>query len=246
MAASPSPSKTWSRSTRYCPDTSICSCRLPAPCAAALTGSRATTRPSAVSSSCSASSSVPSALPTPRRPSSAFDHLRGPAHRPRLRHPGQHGPHPQSMRQGDGLLIRAAKTVALLELIQDVLPTDAKLVAQCLYDRWIAATGHRDHRRSGDTAPAQPARLLREDRLQDPVERRRGVGARAPRHPVPRETIGDGIKQALDFLLATRSSHVCRGAHFLGPAFSPTGRSHADSGFEISPPTRWCRSIFAF
>ena len=30
---------------------------------------------------------------------------------------------------------KAAKVVALLELIQDVLPTDAKLVAQCLYDR---------------------------------------------------------------------------------------------------------------
>ena len=32
-----------------------------------------------------------------------------------------------------GLLIRAAKAVALLELIQDMEPTDAKLVAQCLY-----------------------------------------------------------------------------------------------------------------
>ena len=36
---------------------------------------------------------------------------------------------------GDGLMVRAAKAVALLELIQDTLPTDAKLVAQCLYDR---------------------------------------------------------------------------------------------------------------
>ncbi len=34
-----------------------------------------------------------------------------------------------------GLLTRVAKAVALLELIQDTLPTDAKLVAQCLYDR---------------------------------------------------------------------------------------------------------------
>ena len=36
---------------------------------------------------------------------------------------------------GDGLMVRAAKAVALLELIQDTLPTDARLVAQCLYDR---------------------------------------------------------------------------------------------------------------
>jgi hypothetical protein len=35
----------------------------------------------------------------------------------------------------EGLMVRAAKTVALLELIQDNEPTDAKLVAQCLYDR---------------------------------------------------------------------------------------------------------------
>jgi hypothetical protein len=34
-----------------------------------------------------------------------------------------------------GLLVRAAKAVALLQLIQEKLPTDAKLVAQCLYDR---------------------------------------------------------------------------------------------------------------
>jgi hypothetical protein len=33
------------------------------------------------------------------------------------------------------LMVRAAKAVALLEQIQETLPTDAKLVAQCLYDR---------------------------------------------------------------------------------------------------------------
>jgi hypothetical protein len=36
---------------------------------------------------------------------------------------------------GDGLLVRAAKAVALLELIQETVPTDAKLVSQCLFDR---------------------------------------------------------------------------------------------------------------
>ncbi len=35
----------------------------------------------------------------------------------------------------DRLLVRAAKAVALLELIQEAIPTDARLVAQCLYDR---------------------------------------------------------------------------------------------------------------
>tara|TARA_R110002073_G_scaffold245043_3_gene407291 strand:- start:16717 stop:20331 length:3615 start_codon:yes stop_codon:yes gene_type:complete len=35
---------------------------------------------------------------------------------------------------GADLALRAAKAVALLELIQDTVPTDAKLVASCLYD----------------------------------------------------------------------------------------------------------------
>jgi hypothetical protein len=34
-----------------------------------------------------------------------------------------------------GLMVKAAKAVALLELIQDTVPTDAKLVAQSLYDK---------------------------------------------------------------------------------------------------------------
>ncbi len=38
-------------------------------------------------------------------------------------------------RKGQPLLVRAAKAVALLELIQETVPTDAKLVAQSLYDR---------------------------------------------------------------------------------------------------------------
>ena len=36
---------------------------------------------------------------------------------------------------GGGLMLRAAKAVALLELIQETDPTDAELVARCLYDR---------------------------------------------------------------------------------------------------------------
>ena len=35
----------------------------------------------------------------------------------------------------EGLMVRAAKAVAMLELIQDTQPTDARLVAQCLYNR---------------------------------------------------------------------------------------------------------------
>jgi hypothetical protein len=41
----------------------------------------------------------------------------------------------QCTADADALLVRAAKAVALLELIADTTPTDAKLVAQCLFDR---------------------------------------------------------------------------------------------------------------
>lgn len=37
--------------------------------------------------------------------------------------------------EGQELMVKAAKAVALLELVQDTLRTDEKLVAQCLYDR---------------------------------------------------------------------------------------------------------------
>lgn len=41
----------------------------------------------------------------------------------------------QCANDADDLRLRAAKVVALLELIQDTTPTDARLVAQCLYTR---------------------------------------------------------------------------------------------------------------
>src|SRR5690606_35678205 len=37
--------------------------------------------------------------------------------------------------EADALMVKAAKAVALLELVQGTMPTDARLVAQCLYDR---------------------------------------------------------------------------------------------------------------
>ena len=41
----------------------------------------------------------------------------------------------QPLDDADGLQLRAAKVVALLQLVQETLPTTASLVAQCLYDR---------------------------------------------------------------------------------------------------------------
>ena len=62
--------------------------------------------------------------------------LRGAAHRARLRRAGEHGAHPQPVRRRpDRPDSQGGEGVALLELIQETMPTDAKLVAQCLYDR---------------------------------------------------------------------------------------------------------------
>jgi hypothetical protein len=41
----------------------------------------------------------------------------------------------QCAKDATGLLVRVAKVVALLEQIQETVPTDARLVASCLYDR---------------------------------------------------------------------------------------------------------------
>ncbi|TVQ94624.1 MAG: BREX system P-loop protein BrxC [Deltaproteobacteria bacterium] len=43
--------------------------------------------------------------------------------------------HNQCANDATGLQVQVAKAVALLELISETVPTDAKLVAQCLYDR---------------------------------------------------------------------------------------------------------------
>lgn len=52
----------------------------------------------------------------------------------------------QCAKEDNELLVRCAKAVALLELIQDTLPTDAELVARCLYDRVDRGNQTRDVR----------------------------------------------------------------------------------------------------
>ncbi len=85
---------------------------------------------------------------------------------------------------GSDLRLRAAKAVALLELIQESgAATTPELVAQCLYDHIDRGNQVSDvTERARGAAPPQPPRLLGEGRLQDPVVCRRGVGSRAPRH----------------------------------------------------------------
>ncbi len=132
----------------------------------------------------------------------------------------------------DGLLIRAAKTVALLELIQDVLPTDAKLVSQCLYDRL--------DRGNQVTEITEALETLRRRNLLGYSEKtgykiQSSAGEEWEREradiPVPRETIGDGIKQALEILLAAPHQPRLQGRPFPWAGLLSDGRSHGDSRF---------------
>jgi hypothetical protein len=110
----------------------------------------------------------------------------------------------QCANDADGLAVRAAKVVALLELIQDSVATDARLIAQCLYERVDG----------GNNLPAVTAALedLRRRNLLGYSEKhgyklqssageewereRRDIG-------VPGEAVTEIVKEALIFLLAT-------------------------------------------
>ncbi|MGY1900770.1 BREX system P-loop protein BrxC [Nocardia gipuzkoensis] len=115
----------------------------------------------------------------------------------------------------DGLMVRAAKAVALLELIQDTQATDAKLVAQCLYDRVD---------RSNNTAAVTEAleELRRRNLLgysekhgykiqssagEEWERERRDIG-------VARETISEIVQDGLIFLLAAPDRARLQGRPF--------------------------------
>jgi hypothetical protein len=103
----------------------------------------------------------------------------------------------------DALLVRAAKAVALLELIQDSTPTDAKLVAQCLYDRVdlgnnvadVTAALEELRRRNLVTYSQKEGYKIQSSAGEDWERERRDIGA-------PRETISDLVQEALKVQLA--------------------------------------------
>ncbi len=85
----------------------------------------------------------------------------------------------------DKLAARCAKAVALLELVQGRRATSrpTRQAGRPVPPRPPRSrqSGQRGHRGPRGPASRRPPQLRREDRLQDPVDRRRGVGPRAPR-----------------------------------------------------------------
>ncbi len=131
--------------------------------------------------------------------------------------------------EADALLLKVAKAVALLELIQDTVPTDARLVSQCLYDR-----------------------LDRGNRVSEITEaleelRRRGLLAHSEKHgyklqssaaeewdherhdiPVSRERIAEIVQDGLKILLAGPDKPKFKGRPFPWAGVFSDGRRAED------------------
>ncbi len=127
------------------------------------------------------------------------------------------------------LLLRAAKAVALLELIQDTVPTDAKLVAQCLYDR-VDRGNHVG-------AVTEALEELRRRNLLGYSEKhgykvQSSAGEEWERErrdkPVARELLSEIVQDALKYLAAQPERPRLQGRSFPVAAMFSDGRSHTD------------------
>jgi hypothetical protein len=128
----------------------------------------------------------------------------------------------------DALLVRAAKAVALLELIQETQATDARLVAQCLYDRvdrgnQVAAVTEalEELRRRNLLGYSEKLGYKLQSSAGEEWEReRRDI-------PAPREALGEIVQEGLKYLLGTPDRPQLQGRSFPWAARFSDGR-HAD------------------
>lgn len=130
----------------------------------------------------------------------------------------------------DSLRLRAAKVVALLELIQDTLPTDARLVAQCLYDRIDL----------GNNLPAvtQALESLRQKNLLGYSEKQgykiqsseaeEWESERRNTINVPREAISEVVAEGLGWLMADPDQPRLQGRPFPWAGYYSDGRRADD------------------
>jgi hypothetical protein len=128
-----------------------------------------------------------------------------------------------------GLMVRAAKVVALLELIQDTVPTDAKLVAQCLYDRVdlgnhvAAVTEALDELRRRNLLgySEKHGYKVQSSAGEEWDRERRDIG-------VAREVISEIVQQGLTWLLGTPDRPRLQGRPFPWEAIFSDGRRADD------------------
>lgn len=129
----------------------------------------------------------------------------------------------------DGNLVRAAKAVALLELIQDTTPTTAKLVAQCLFDRVdrgahtnITTEALEELRSRNLLGYSEKHGYKLQSTAGEEWEReRRDVG-------VPRDAISGITQEALKYLIAAPDAPRLAGRPFPWAAVYSDGRQADD------------------
>ena len=135
----------------------------------------------------------------------------------------------QCTADADALLVRAAKAVALLELIQDAVPTDAKLVAQCLYDRVdlgnnvaaVTAALEELRRRNLVTYSQKEGYKIQSSAGEEWERERRDIGA-------PRETISEMVQEALKVQVSEPDRPRLQGRPFPLEAMFSDGRRADD------------------
>ncbi len=129
----------------------------------------------------------------------------------------------------DPLLVRAAKAVALLELVSDTLPTTSDLVAKCLYDRLDRG----DNKKSVEAALEE----LKQRNLLGYSEKtgyklQSSAGEEWERDrrdiPVATEKLSDIVKGALDELLARPERPKLEGTPFPWAGRFSDGHRHDD------------------
>ena len=131
----------------------------------------------------------------------------------------------QCASDASGLLVRVAKAVALLELIQDTTPTDAKFVAQVLYDRLDRGSNVQqvtealeDLRRRNLLGYSEKHGYKLQSSVGEEWEgERRDI-------PVPRESIGEVVQDALKLLLASPEKPKLEGRPFSWEGVFSDGR----------------------
>lgn len=129
-----------------------------------------------------------------------------------------------------GLVTRCAKAVALLELIQDTVPTDARLVAQCLYDRFdrgsqvseVTEALEELRRRNLLGYSEKQGYKIQSSAGEEWERERRDIG-------VSRETIGQIVQGALKLLLATPERPKLQGRPFPWAGVFSDGRGFDDT-----------------
>ncbi len=129
----------------------------------------------------------------------------------------------------DGLMVRAAKAVAMLELIQETLPTDAKLVAQCLFDRVdrgnqvseVTEALEELRRRNLLGYSEKTGYKLQSSSAEEWERERRELG-------VPREVISELVQDGLESLLAVPDRARLRGRPFPWAGVFSDGRRADD------------------